>query len=540
MSHVHKITDTDLHFIIDPITRTIENQSDKRYLTQFDHESERFTFGIQRFVEGHDMNLCDRIEIHFTNITKKKDAQNEGIYVVKSTERDFTEDLFKFSWKVRRESTQLAGPLKFSITFICHNEDNEVIYEWSTTEYKSIQVLPKLDHTEEIVAKYPDLFVMLKQEIYDEGMVIENIEQTEVSNEIGGVNVITVTLLDGSTREFRIQNGFKGEDGEDGKPFTYEDFTEEQLALLIGPKGDTGPQGKPFTYEDFTEEQLALLTGPRGPKGDKGDKGDQGPRGIQGLQGPRGFQGDKGEKGDKGDAGDSGVYVGSGKMPDNCYIQIDPESDLSEFVIKREEFDRLVSKVDGYYTLDGKKITLVVGEHINVGDVIEFIYLRGEGYSIDISYNNMSFSSQSAAAEMSNGVVQKVFVVPDNAARCTFEGAYEVTYYNLLEKIVEVETKLETEVDKLSDNKLNKPTDNTIPFEGGFLMTHADGSLYYGTYAGISGGGSNPGVNSPGDSDNESTIDQLQSLLEIDMLPAIENKDGKLLTDGKGNILLRY
>lgn len=29
-----------------------------------------------------------------------------------------------------------------------------------------------------------------------------------------------------------------------------------------GDKGDTGPQGEPFTYDDFTEEQLAALTGP--------------------------------------------------------------------------------------------------------------------------------------------------------------------------------------------------------------------------------------------------------------------------------------
>ena len=29
-----------------------------------------------------------------------------------------------------------------------------------------------------------------------------------------------------------------------------------------------GPPGKPFTYEDFTKEQLEAL---KGPKGDKGD-----------------------------------------------------------------------------------------------------------------------------------------------------------------------------------------------------------------------------------------------------------------------------
>ena len=37
-----------------------------------------------------------------------------------------------------------------------------------------------------------------------------------------------------------------------------------------GLKGDKGDKGDPFTYEDFTPEQLSSL------KGDKGDKGDAG------------------------------------------------------------------------------------------------------------------------------------------------------------------------------------------------------------------------------------------------------------------------
>ena len=73
-----------------------------------------------------------------------------------------------------------------------------------------------------------------------------------------------------------IGEGIQGPQGEKGDPFTYEDFTEEQLAALKGEKGD------PFTYEDFTEEQLAAL---KGEKGDKGDTGEQGPQGEQGPAG---------------------------------------------------------------------------------------------------------------------------------------------------------------------------------------------------------------------------------------------------------------
>lgn len=67
--------------------------------------------------------------------------------------------------------------------------------------------------------------------------------------------------------------------GEPGKPFTYDDFTSEQLEGLRGPKGESltfsdltpeqieelrGPQGEPFTYDDFTPEQLEGLRGPQG------------------------------------------------------------------------------------------------------------------------------------------------------------------------------------------------------------------------------------------------------------------------------------
>lgn len=62
--------------------------------------------------------------------------------------------------------------------------------------------------------------------------------------------------------------------GPKGEPFTYADFTPEQLEALKGPKGDKGedgergPKGEPFKYTDFTAEQLAAL------KGEKGDKGE--------------------------------------------------------------------------------------------------------------------------------------------------------------------------------------------------------------------------------------------------------------------------
>lgn len=63
------------------------------------------------------------------------------------------------------------------------------------------------------------------------------------------------------------------------------DQETKEWKIIPAIKGDTGPKGDPFTYEDFTPEQLENL---KGPKGDIGPKGDTGPQGPIGPQGPKG------------------------------------------------------------------------------------------------------------------------------------------------------------------------------------------------------------------------------------------------------------
>ena len=100
--------------------------------------------------------------------------------------------------------------------------------------------------------------------------------------------------------------GPRGERGPKGDPFTYDDFTPEQLESLKGPKGDKGdaftyddftpeeleslkgPKGDPFTYDDFTPEELEQLKGPKGPKGDAFTYNDFTPEQLAQLKGPKG------------------------------------------------------------------------------------------------------------------------------------------------------------------------------------------------------------------------------------------------------------
>ena len=47
----------------------------------------------------------------------------------------------------------------------------------------------------------------------------------------------------------------------------YNSETEQWEIVAVSEKGE---KGDPFEYEDFTEEQLAGLVGPEGPKGESG------------------------------------------------------------------------------------------------------------------------------------------------------------------------------------------------------------------------------------------------------------------------------
>lgn len=86
------------------------------------------------------------------------------------------------------------------------------------------------------------------------------------------------------------------------------------------------PTGEGYDLRDLTAEVLqeAKESGLfDGPKGDKGDKGEDGTMTFEELTEEQ-KESLRGDKGDKGDRGDPGVYVGSGEMPKDAYIQFDP------------------------------------------------------------------------------------------------------------------------------------------------------------------------------------------------------------------------
>lgn len=98
---------------------------------------------------------------------------------------------------------------------------------------------------------------------------------------------------------------------------------------IQGPAGIDGQDGKDFTYDMFTAEQLEALRGPQGVQGEKGDKGDTG---EQGPQGEPGIQGPKGDKGGKGDKGDSILTIAV--LTQDEYDALETKDDNTFYAIK--------------------------------------------------------------------------------------------------------------------------------------------------------------------------------------------------------------
>ena len=112
-----------------------------------------------------------------------------------------------------------------------------------------------------------------------------------------GIDVVTLALAKKYTKESLAGAGaLKGEKGD---PFTYNDFTPEQLLALKGENGIDGKSAYQLAVEKGfvgTEaEWVASLKGETGPIGPQGEVGPQGLKGETGATGPQGIQGPKGD-----------------------------------------------------------------------------------------------------------------------------------------------------------------------------------------------------------------------------------------------------
>ena len=185
-SHVHEkiVIDSDVHFTIDTTTRMISNRNadkvnKKLVLTQYDNKSERYSFDVDRYIDGHDLMLCNRVQVHFINIASKT-QKKDGVYLVDDVHiNESDENKISFSWLISRNATMLSGYLSFLVAFSCVDGDT-ILYRWSTTTYDAIQVVTGLDNSNAVVEEYVDELLTWENTMQNELASWQNRMETDV------------------------------------------------------------------------------------------------------------------------------------------------------------------------------------------------------------------------------------------------------------------------------------------------------------------------------------------------------------------------
>ena len=167
MVHGHPVVDADHHFIIDPETRQITNAGvNRKALIQMDHNSERFSFEIDKIIEGHDMSNCNKVEVHYTNTATSSRQQSLGVYEISDFDVSGSDpNKLVGTWLISNNATLYAGTLSFMISFIC-TEEEEVVYRWNTQINNSITISPGINNGEAITESLPDLIEVWREYVY--------------------------------------------------------------------------------------------------------------------------------------------------------------------------------------------------------------------------------------------------------------------------------------------------------------------------------------------------------------------------------------
>ena len=245
MPHIHDIYDSDKRFIIDGISRVIKNAStSKTTVMQYDHNSEVFTFEVPRYIEGHDMMQCNRVEVHYLNIDTKTQEEHEGIYLVDDLQIS-PDDETKLicSWVISQNATGLVGSLNFLLRFICFTDD-VIDYVWNTAIHSGIYVSKGIYNSDIVAEQYIDTIKAWENRL----KVVENsigssgISPTIKVTAIAGGNKVEITDVNG-TKIFNIMHGTNGADGKDGSNGKDGYTPVKGIDYFDGTNGNDGADG---------------------------------------------------------------------------------------------------------------------------------------------------------------------------------------------------------------------------------------------------------------------------------------------------------
>lgn len=207
MEHKHGVHDSDAIFSINAFTRQIKSDpKQKTVLMQNDHNSERFTFELPRVVEGHDMSICNQVEVHYLNSSAKdKETFNKGLYMVQDLQIS-PDDPEKVvcSWLISQNATQLVGKLSFRLRFKCV-EDSVITYAWHTAVFTDISVSDGINADESFELDYVDIIEQWKEAIQAEFAHWHEETVAEMSAEVSAWKEVESGKVRGEMTAFSAQ-----------------------------------------------------------------------------------------------------------------------------------------------------------------------------------------------------------------------------------------------------------------------------------------------------------------------------------------------
>jgi hypothetical protein len=175
------IIDKDPAFIIDAKTRTVttDQATGKFKIMQFDHNSERFRFVLPAEIEGHQMDQCNKVQIHWYVIGSKARDKYSGVINIQAGEDgkilhvssdEKYKNYLEFSWLITDEVTQYAGALSF-VVLLAYEEDDTVVggkrnvYRWCSDINSSITIANGIDGGSGTVERYDDVLLEWKNDL---------------------------------------------------------------------------------------------------------------------------------------------------------------------------------------------------------------------------------------------------------------------------------------------------------------------------------------------------------------------------------------
>lgn len=170
MTHIHPTYDNDKRVVIDGNTRAmVISDANKPVLIQYDNNSEVVTFEVDRYVEGHDLSLSNKTEVHYNNIDTAGRRTSKGLYEatdLRVNPDDKTKVLV--SWYISNKATTYEGTLNFVLSFSCLEDDVYNVYRWNS-HIGTFNVSAGINNSEYLENSYADVLEMWRETLFGIG-----------------------------------------------------------------------------------------------------------------------------------------------------------------------------------------------------------------------------------------------------------------------------------------------------------------------------------------------------------------------------------